>query len=75
MNKGIRTVKQGKGGRVGVNVDPIEVLTVVEASTLLRMKPEAIYNAIRNKVIPALKIGNRWRLSKEAILEALNVRK
>lgn len=75
MKKGIKSINQGKGRRMEPDVDGKEVLTVVEVADLLRMKPIAIYNAIRHGVVPGLKIGNRWRLSRQAVLEALSVRK
>ncbi len=71
MKKGINSIKQRKG-QTELNVDAGEVLTVDEVAIFLRMKPNAIYNAIKHKVIPALKVGNKWRLSREAVLEALN---
>ncbi len=74
MKKRINSIKQVKG-QMELNLDAAEVLTVVEVATLLRMKPTAIYNGIKNGVVPALKIGNRWRLSRQAVLEALDVRK
>lgn len=52
-----------------------EVLGTEETAMLLRMNPVAVRNAVRNGVLPALKVGNKWRFSKQAILESLNVRK
>jgi len=75
MKTGVKNIKQGKEGRMKTNVDGQEVLTIAEVAILLRMKPVAIYNAIKNGVIPALKVGNRWRFSKQAVLESLNVKK
>jgi excisionase family DNA binding protein len=66
---------ESKKGSTRVEWNPDEVLKVDEVALLLRMKPNAIYNGIKNGVIPALKIGNRFRLSKRAILESLNVKK
>ena len=66
---------ENKKGSARVEWNPEEVLKVDEVALLLRMKPDAIYNGIKNGVIPALKIGNRLRLSKRAVLEALDVKR
>lgn len=65
---------ESKKGSSRMEWNPEEVLKVNEVALLLRMKPNAIYTAIKNGQIPASKVCNRWRFNKRAILEALNVR-
>ncbi len=49
-----------------------EVLTIDEVCKLLRVSPRAVYHLVRNKKIPALKVGTKFRFYKKAILEALS---
>jgi len=49
-----------------------EVLTIGEVSKLLRVTPRAVYHLVRDKKIPALKVGTKFRFYKKAILEALS---
>lgn len=58
-----------------MNFEGKEVLNTQEVGILLQLQTQAIYNGIRNGLIPAQKIGNRWRYSKTAIVESLNVKK
>lgn len=51
-----------------------EVMKLPEVAILLRMTPDAIYTAIKNGQIPASKVCNRWRFSRQAILKALDVK-
>jgi excisionase family DNA binding protein len=67
------TLEKGKGSRMDhPNLDGEEVLTFNEVSAFLRMGEKAIYNGIKNGVIPAVKIGNAFRFSKQAVLETLD---
>ena len=52
-----------------------DVLNTQEVAVLLRMKPTAIYHAVKNGILPTLKIGNRLRFSRGAILQALDVKR
>ena len=49
-----------------------EVLTIHDTVLLLGMTAPAIRNAVKNGVIPGLKIGNRLRFSRQAILNVLD---
>ena len=64
--------EKGKGRRMEPDLDGKEILTFNEAAAFLRMGPKAIYNGIKNGVIPGLKIGNAFRFNKRALLEALD---
>ncbi|OGP89184.1 MAG: hypothetical protein A2157_11670 [Deltaproteobacteria bacterium RBG_16_47_11] len=75
LKKGnLEKIEEKKRARMEGNLVGDEVLNAYEVATLLRLTPMAIYNGVKNGVIPALKIGNRLRFSKRAVLEALNVR-
>ena len=51
--------------------DP-EVMTIDEVSKMLRVSPRAIYHLIRDKKIPALKVGTKFRFYRKAIIDALS---
>ena len=71
MKTGVeRKLKSGKGP-----LEAREILSTVEVATLLRMKPTAIYHAVKNGILPNLKLGNRLRFSREAILRALDTKR
>jgi excisionase family DNA binding protein len=48
------------------------VLTIDEVSKMLRVSPRAIYHLIRDKKIPALKVGTKYRFYRKAIIDALS---
>ena len=50
----------------------LEVLTIDEVSKMLRVSPRAIYHLIRDKKIPALKVGTKFRFYRKAIIDALS---
>ncbi len=52
-------------------MDP-EVMTIDEVSKMLRVSPRAIYHLVRDKKIPALKVGTKFRFYRKAILDALS---
>ena len=66
--------KKGQA-RVEVNLEGKDALTTNQVAVLLQMGAGAIYKAIRRGVLPGLKMGNGYRFSKQAVLEALNVKK
>ena len=71
MKTGVEKVlKPGKG-----QLEGREVLSTVEVAVLLRMKPTAIYHAVKNGILPSLKLGNRLRFSREAILKSLDAKR
>lgn len=47
-----------------------ELLTVAETATLLKTTKQQVRKMIAQQLIPALKIGRKWRISK-VYLEAL----
>lgn len=47
------------------------LLTPEEAGQLLNIHPETVRLWARQGRIPALKVGNRWRFDREAILRTL----
>jgi excisionase family DNA binding protein len=49
-----------------------EVMTIEEVSELLRVTPRAVYHLIRDKKIPALKVGTKFRFYRKAVFEAMS---
>ena len=49
-----------------------EVMTIDEVSKLLRVTPRAVYHLVRDKKIPALKVGTKFRFYRKAVLDALS---
>jgi excisionase family DNA binding protein len=43
------------------------VLTVGDLSEYFRVHPSTVYRLLRRGKLPAFKVGNDWRFSKEAI--------
>jgi len=62
----------GRGKREEVPGTDPEILNIEEVCKLLRVSPRAIYHLVRDKKIPALKIGTKFRFYRKAILEALS---
>jgi excisionase family DNA binding protein len=48
------------------------ILTVEELAKYLRVHRSTVYRLLRNKEIPAFKIGSDWRFHQEAINDWLN---
>lgn len=48
-----------------------EVMNITEVSLFLHVTPRAVYNLVKAKKIPALKVGTKFRFSKKAVLDAL----
>ncbi len=44
----------------------MEFLTVAEAAALLRIGERTAYKLVRDGRIPAVKVGNQWRIEKGA---------
>jgi len=44
----------------------MEFLTVAEAAALLRIGERTAYKRVRDGRIPAVKVGNQWRIEKGA---------
>jgi excisionase family DNA binding protein len=51
-----------------------EVMNLCDVMKLLGMSAPALRNAIHRGIIPGVKIGTKFRFSKEAILKALDVK-
>lgn len=49
-----------------------ELMTVKEVGEYLRFNKRTIYRHLKQRSIPAIKIGNKWRFPKDAIDEWLN---
>lgn len=49
-----------------------EVMTIDEVSKLLRVTPRAVYHLVRDKKIPALKVGTKFRFYRKAVFEAMS---
>ena len=48
-----------------------EFMTVVEAAKVLRIGERTAYKLVRQGRIPAIKVGNQWRIEKQAFEEWL----
>jgi len=48
-----------------------DVLTMPEAAAFLRVTPQTVLRMLRANKLPAVKIGSRWRLSREALTRYL----
>ena len=48
-----------------------ELLTVAETAALLKTTKQQVRKMISQQLIPALKIGREWRVSKESLNEFL----
>jgi len=46
---------------------PSKVLTVREVSDYLRVHPSTIYRLLRQRQLPAFRVGSDWRFNVEAI--------
>ena len=45
----------------------VAVLTVGDLSEYFRVHPSTVYRLLRHGKLPAFKVGNDWRFSREAI--------
>ena len=46
-----------------------DVLTVEELCEILNVGANAAYQLLNNKTIPAFRIGRRWKVPKEAVIQ------
>jgi excisionase family DNA binding protein len=44
-----------------------ELMTVAQAARVLQLCPESVKRLCRDGLLPAMKIGREWRISREAI--------
>ncbi len=49
-----------------------EILTLEEASQLLRISKEALYQYARGGQIPAKKVGHQWRFIRSQVIDWLS---
>ena len=47
--------------------DPTQPLTIDEAASFLRCGVNAVYDAVRDGRIHAVKVGKSWRITREAL--------
>lgn len=50
-----------------------DVMTVVEAAKLLRISSNTAYEMIRQKKIPAIRMGHKLLISKKALMAMMEV--
>ncbi|MHB9134558.1 MAG: helix-turn-helix domain-containing protein [Armatimonadota bacterium] len=46
-----------------------EMMTPAETAEYLRCHENTVYNRIRDHTLPAFKIGRRWRIPKQALID------
>ena len=44
-----------------------EVMNIRQAADYLGVSPDTLYSYVQGKMIPAFKLGNRWRLKKSLL--------
>ena len=49
-----------------------KLLTIKEASEIMRMHPEGVRRMCRARLIPCRKVGREWRLTEDALKEWMN---
>lgn len=47
--------------------DPREVMNVRQASQYLGVSPDTLYKYVSEEIIPAFKLGNRWKFKKSIL--------
>jgi excisionase family DNA binding protein len=82
--KGTKSIQEGKKPKllrrtkeINFETDEIrelypEVMTIDEVSKLLRVTPRAVYHLVRDKKMPALKVGTKYRFYRKAVFEAMS---
>ena len=50
----------------------IELLTVQEVANMLKTSKQQVRKMIRNRIIPAIKIGREWRVSAKYLKDFLD---
>ena len=53
--------------RQGIMADSREVMNIRQASQYLGVSPDTLYKYVGEQVIPAFKLGNRWRFKKSKL--------
>lgn len=49
----------------------MKIFNIIEAANYLNISPSTLYRAIKNKQIPARKVGKQWRISESVLSEWL----
>lgn len=44
-----------------------DIITLDEATTLLKLSKPTLYRLVQSKTIPAAKVGGQWRFSREQL--------
>jgi excisionase family DNA binding protein len=45
----------------------VEIMTLRETADFLQLHPMTVYRLVKKKRLPAFQVGNRWRMSREAL--------
>lgn len=53
----------------------LEVMTIKQAADFLQLHYQTVYEKVKNKEIPASKVGRVWRIQKKDVLEYLERQK
>lgn len=48
------------------------LLTIAEVAERLKLTPQTIYKMIKDKTLPAIRVGSQWRIPEEKIQEWLD---
>jgi excisionase family DNA binding protein len=59
--------KENRNVRRAVEAEADEILTVTMMAQYLRCHPSTVYRLLKNKKIPAFRIGSDWRFQKSVI--------
>lgn len=51
-----------------------ELLTIAEVAERLKLSPQTIYKMIKDRTLPAIRVGSQWRISEQKIQEWLDAR-
>ena len=55
-------------------VQPKEVMNIREASHYLGISPDTLYRYVTTEMVPAFKLGNRWRFKKTVLDEWMEIK-
>ena len=51
-----------------------EIMTVKECCTILKVGKNTMLDMLNNRIIDGFKIGNRWKIPKESVVEFIGHR-
>lgn len=52
--------------------DQVTLMTIEEVAECLRVHPSTVYRLVRQRVIPAVKIGKQWRVDSQTLEDWLS---